>query len=84
VLPMWKETTVCGRGGGGGCFTCACVRKISHDGWGGVHNMELKPRSVFLRHNADVNWRPRMMVGIHYDGVVQRMCNRECERLAFG
>jgi len=76
-------------GGWVGCFPCACVRKISHGGWvggrgGGVHSMELKPSSVFLRHNADVNWRPRMMVEIHYDSVVRRMCDREYERLAYG
>jgi hypothetical protein len=43
--------------------------------------MELKPSSVFLRHNADVNWRPRMMVETHYDSVVRRMCDHEYERL---
>ena len=77
-----------GRGVGDwvGCFPCACVRKISHGGWvvEGVHSMELKPSSVFLRHNGDVNWRPRMMVEIHYDSAVRRMCEHENERLAYG
>ena len=76
-----------GLGGEGGCFPCACVRKISLGGGcvgGGVYSMELKPSSVFLRHNAGVNWRPRVMVEIHYDSVVRRMCDHEYERLAYG
>ena len=74
-------------GGSVAFLVLACVKFPMVVGWvegGGVHSMELKPSSVFLRHNADVNWRPRMMVEIHYDSVVRRMCDREYERLAYG
>lgn len=64
-----------GPGGGVALLVLACVKFPMV--WGGG----AQSSSVFLRHNADVHWRPRMMAEIRYDSVVRRKCDHEYERL---